>query len=139
MMRRSFVRASLVAFAWIGSGTAHAATLMGDAQSAFDVEPLAESLSQPTDVAELPDGRVVVTQRLGDVKVVGTDGTTVTTAGHIDIVEDFQEQGLLGVVADPNFATNNTLYFYASVGMDYANKHKVYKITLGADSKLATS
>ena len=140
MTLRSFGSASLLVLAWLAMGTtAHAATLMGDAADSLQASVLVEDLSQPTDVAELPDGRVVITQRLGDVVVIGADGTTKTAAGHIDIVEDFQEQGLLGVVADPDFANNNILYFYASVGTDYANKHKVYKIPLGADSKLATS
>jgi glucose/arabinose dehydrogenase len=107
----------------------------GEASDAFDVAVLADGLSQPTDAVELPDGRVVITQRLGEVAVVGTDGN-VTEAGRIMVDPEFQEQGLLGVVADPNFATNNTLYFFASADMNVANKHKVYKITLGADSML---
>jgi glucose/arabinose dehydrogenase len=93
-------------------------------------------LSQPTDVAELPDGRLVIIERTGDVKVVSADGATTTEAGTITVNPDFGEQGLLGVVADPAFASNNTLYFYASVGDDPANKHKVYRITLGANNML---
>jgi MYXO-CTERM domain-containing protein len=129
---------SAVGLAWlVAPGSAAAATLtMGAPRDAFDVTVVANGLSQPTDMVELPDGRIVITQRLGDVLVVEADGTTQVEAGTIDVDPDFGEQGLLGVVADPNFAANNTLYFYASVGDDYANKHKVYKITLGANSML---
>jgi glucose/arabinose dehydrogenase len=107
----------------------------GEPAGAFDVAVLADGLQTPTDVAELPDGRVVITQRLGDVVVVGTDGN-VTEAGTIAVDPEFQEQGLVGLVPDPDFATNNTLYFFASADMNVANKNKIYKITLGADSML---
>jgi glucose/arabinose dehydrogenase len=135
--RFSFACGSLVVLGWLAPSPARALTLAAGApQESFDVTVLANGLSEPTDVAELPDGRVVIVQRLGDVLVVQADGTTQIEAGRITVNPDFSEQGLLGVVADPAFATNSTLYFYASVGSDYANKHKVYKITLGADSRL---
>ena len=133
-----FLPAGLVAAAWLAAAPNAGAQVMlqGDAAMAFDSTVLVDGLSQPTDMAELPDGRVVVTQRLGDVVVVNTNGDTVES-GHITVSPDFQEQGLLGVVADPDFATNNLLYFYASVEQsDVKNKHKVYKIKLGADGKL---
>jgi glucose/arabinose dehydrogenase len=108
---------------------------MGEPAEAFDVAVVADGLQTPTEVVELPDGRLVITQRLGDVVVVGTDGN-LTEAGTIQVDPEFQEQGLVGMVADPDFATNNTLYFFASVDMNVANKNKVYKITLSADSTL---
>jgi MYXO-CTERM domain-containing protein len=129
--------ASLAALLGLVSRPADAATLTeGEPRDSFDATTVVNGLSQPTDVAELPDGRLVITLRLGDVIVLEADGTTQTEAGTISVNPDFGEQGLLGVVADPNFASNNTLYFYASVGNDYENKHKVYKITLSADSML---
>jgi glucose/arabinose dehydrogenase len=138
MMRFSTLGlASLTALTGLVAPSVRAATLtMGEPRDSFDVAVVANGLSQPTDVAELPDGRVVITQRQGDVLVVEADGTTQTEAGHITVNPDFGEQGLVGVVADPAFATNNTLYFFASVGNDYANKHKIYKITLSPDSML---
>lgn len=115
-----------------------ALTLSGDANTDLKVEVLASGLSQPTDMAELPDGRVVITQRLGDVVVVDKNGDQIES-GNIKVYPEFGEQGLLGVVADPDFATNHFLYFYASAGTtseDPVNKHKVYKITLGDDGML---
>jgi MYXO-CTERM domain-containing protein len=138
-LKARFLPAGLLAAAWLVAAPdafAQATLTAGDAADAFTSTVLADGLSQPTDMAELPDGRVVVTQRLGDVAVVNTNGDIVE-AGHITVSPDFQEQGLLGVIADPDFATNNLLYFYASVEpSDVKNKHKVYKIKLGADGKL---
>jgi MYXO-CTERM domain-containing protein len=138
MTFRRFRTAAFLGLAWLAPSAAGAATLMGEAADAFDVTVAGESLSQPTDIAELPDGRLVITERLGGVVVVQPDGTQIDS-GTITVQPDFQEQGLLGVVADPDFATNNMLYFYASVGNDLPNKHKVYKIPLGADGMLASS
>jgi MYXO-CTERM domain-containing protein len=129
----------LAALAWLAAPPAHALTLAtGDPASSFTVTPLVNGLSQPTDMAELPDGRVVVTQRLGDITVVNTNGDTVDS-GHINVYPEFGEQGLLGVVADPDFATNHYLYFYASAGTtseDPVNKHKIFRIKLGDDGML---
>jgi len=119
---------------------AQAALTLASGEPADDltVTVLANGLAQPTDMAELPDGRVVITQREGDVVVVDANGDQIES-GHITVYPEFQEQGLLGVVADPDFATNHFLYFYASAGTtteDPVNKHKVYKITLGDDGIL---
>lgn len=119
-----------------GGPAAGAATLSaGEPADSFDMKTFVFDLQQPTDIAVLRDGRAVVTQRLGDVAVVEADGTVVQ-AGHIDVNPLHGEQGLLGVVADPEFSQNHALYFYASAGTDVANKHKVYKITLADDGKL---
>ncbi|HWP07633.1 MAG TPA: PQQ-dependent sugar dehydrogenase [Polyangiaceae bacterium] len=115
-----------------------ALTLSSDASADLEVKVLANGLSQPTDMAELPDGRVVITQRLGDVVVVDKNGDQ-TESGTIMVYPEFGEQGLLGVVADPDFATNHYLYFYASAGTnsdDPKNKHKVFRIVLGDDGML---
>jgi glucose/arabinose dehydrogenase len=130
--------AALAAALMAPSARASVTLAMGEPAEAFDVTVLADGLQTPTEAVELPDGRVVITQRLGGVVVVGTDGN-VTEAGTIQVDPEFQEQGLVGMVADPDFATNNTLYFFASVDMNVANKNKIYKITLGADSMLDTA
>jgi len=130
----------VLAAASVLEANVHAAVTLaaGEPAAAFDVTLLGVDFSEPTDVAELPDGRVVVIERLGDVYVVEKNGDQAV-AGHITVAPEFGEQGLLGVVADPDFASNGYLYFYASAeptSGDPMNKHKVYKIKLGADSML---
>ena len=116
-----------------------AATLAtGDPATTLGIKPVAIGLDQPTDIAPLRDGRLVVTLRLGDVAVVPPTGDPVI-AGHIAVSPLFGEQGLLGVIADPDFATNHVLYFYASSGTAIEDKHKVYKTTLGDDNVLSTT
>ena len=140
-MRRTLLLRSALGLAALGlwADPAQAAlTLSTDAAADLEVKVLAMGLSQPTDVAELPDGRVVITQRLGDVVVVDKNGDQIES-GTIMVYPEFGEQGLLGVVADPDFATNHYLYFYASAGTtsdDPKNKHKVFRIVLGDDGML---
>jgi glucose/arabinose dehydrogenase len=114
-----------------------AATLAGDAATTLDLATYASGLSQPTDIAVLADGRAVITQRLGDIIVRTPDKKTVV-AGHLSVHPSDDEQGLLGVVPDPNFASNKALYFYADIGADVANRHQVLKIVLGDDNKIGT-
>src|SRR5688572_12778836 len=105
----------------------------GEPADGFDAEVLADGLSEPTDIAVLADGRAVITQRGGDIAILLPAGGQVDH--HIDVITDAGEQGLLGVVADPDFETNGYLYFYASVG-DVENRHKVLRIELSAESEL---
>lgn len=118
------------------SGAASSATLTGEAEAAFDVDnEWKTGLDDPTDIAILPDGRKLITQRGGDIVTILPDGTEVEDAiDNVDAGQD--EQGLLGVVAHSDFATNKYLYFYASLQGGAANRHKVLRYTLDEQSKL---
>lgn len=114
-----------------------AVTLQGDAATAFDSKVFVSGLSTPTDLTVLPDGRVIIVQKAGDIATVPAAGGT-PIEDHID-VNTTSEQGLLGVVADPNFATNQYIYLYADrPGSDSKNRHQVFRYKFGADSKLGT-
>lgn len=128
----------LGALAWLLSvAPAGAATLSAEAAVDFDVKVFAEGLAQPLDIAVLPDGRAIIAQRSGDLATV-LPGNPDPVVDHIDVNSTHGEQGLLGVVADPNFATNQYVYFYASIGMDAGNRHQVVRYKFGQDSKLGT-
>ena len=64
--------------ATVVAGTGSAQTLSpGGPASAFSLSTFAGGLSQLTDFRFLPDGRVVITQKSGEVMVRRTDGTLV--------------------------------------------------------------
>ena len=115
---------------------ASALTLSAEAAADLTATALASSLGNPVDVAELPDGRVVVIEKGGNVKTF-TPGTTAPAVDKITLFTSNQnEQGLLGIVADPDFATNQFIYVYASVNEDANNRHEVRRYKLGMDGKL---
>jgi glucose/arabinose dehydrogenase len=111
----------------------------GDPRSVtFQLTDVATGLSQPTDFAFLPDGRMVITEKGGAAKLRATDGT-LTTAGTFD-VDTESEKGLLGVVADPDFATTRRLFFYYSAsdgaGGTDDDRHRVVSRELKDDGTI---
>jgi len=96
----------------------------------FEKVTLDDNTSNPmmTDIAK--DGRVFYIDRMGDVKVIKTSGSTVT-AGRLNVFTA-NESGLLGLALDPNFDTNNWLYlFYSPVG---ENVDRLSRFTVTGDS-----
>lgn len=89
-----------------------------------------------TDIAFAADGRAVITRKTGQVMIRRLDGSLVEIAypfgGTLDTAS---EKGLLGVVADPDVATNATFYFFVSNGPT-TDKHRVMRATLGTDDTL---
>ena len=89
------------------------------AQSAlpFQVEPIA-SFDEPWALAFLPDGRLLVTEKKGNLFIVTQDGKKSRPIGNVPDV-DYGGQGGLGDVAlHPDFATNGVIYLsYAEAGV----------------------
>ncbi len=119
----------------LAAPSVQAAKLSAEAAAAFDIETFVEGLGQPTDIAILPDGRAIITQRSGDI-ATKVPGTPDPIQDHLDVDATHEERGLLGVVADPAFQTNHYIYFYASIGADANNRQKILRFEFGADSKL---
>ncbi len=82
----------------------------------FDVQTIT-SFDQPWALAFLPDGRMLVTERKGNLRIVSQDGTQSRPVGGMPDV-DFGGQGGLGDVAiHPDFAENGVIYLsYAEGG-----------------------
>src|SRR5262245_37902815 len=81
--------------------------------SGFTQTVVASGVSEPTALAFLPDGRILITGRAGKVRVV-EDGALLATPA-IDLSANVcpqRERGLLGVAVDPEFASNKYVYLY---------------------------
>ena len=103
----------------------------GGPANAFEATTFVGGQGQLTDFRFLPDGRVVMTEKTGAVKVRRTNGAVVTAGSFT--VDSGSEKGLLGVEMDPQFQNNGFLYFYASDGPTTANKHRVLRVRLNAE------
>jgi glucose/arabinose dehydrogenase len=81
---------------------------------------VARGLENPWAMAFLPDGRLLVTERPGRMRVVapGANGSRISPPlGNVPKVFDSGQGGLLDVTLDPDFARNRRLYFtYAEPG-----------------------
>src|SRR5689334_2227290 len=69
-------------------------------------------LTAPTAVRFASNGKVVVAEKGGRVKVFDglSDPTATTVADLSTAVDDYWDRGLLGLALDPNYATNGTIY-----------------------------
>ncbi len=79
----------------------------------FVDERLAGGLTVPVAFATLPDGRILVAEKAGVVRVL-RNGTLLPDA-FLDLrtrVNDYWDRGLLGIAADPAFATNGYVYLF---------------------------
>lgn len=74
------------------------------------VEIVARNLKIPWDIAFLPEGGMLVTERPGQLVHFKSDNTKQSIV--IDNVKQTGESGLLGIVLHPNFAQNRMLYLY---------------------------
>ena len=84
---------------------------------AFDVVTVAEGLENPWGLAFLPNGKMLVTERPGRLRVVTADGKLSEPVTGLPAVDARGQGGLLDVAVDPNFASNNYIYWsYAEPG-----------------------
>ena len=84
--------------------------------------PASNPLSAPTAVRPLPDGRALVLEKGGAVRILQADGTLAAADALQLSVCTGSEMGLLGAVADPAFATNGFVYLYYSRNAGNCNR-----------------
>lgn len=81
------------------------------------VETLASGLEHPWGLAFMPDGRMLVTERTGRLRILTQDGALSEPLSGIPEVVAKGQGGLLDVALDPNFTENKLVYItYAEPG-----------------------
>jgi glucose/arabinose dehydrogenase len=115
---------SLRALAWLGLalfGSARAERIDSEV-GPVEITTIASGLTTPWALAFLPDGRYLVTERGGTMRIIEADGTLGAPLAGVPRVHAVGQGGLLDVVLDPEFANNRTIYFsYASPGAEGAH------------------
>ncbi len=91
-------------------------------------------LAQPTAIAFLPDGRLVIAEKTGALKVFDGSVTTLATFS----VCTTGEEGLLGLAVDPAFEQNRYLYVYRTVSESGTCVNQVAKAVLQGNGTLGT-
>lgn len=85
---------------------------------------VARGLENPWAVAFLPQGRFLVTERPGRMRVVQPDGQLAAPLAGVPPVAAAGQGGLLDVVTDADFANNQRIFFcYAEPAADGSNKN----------------
>lgn len=103
------------------------------AAQAMRAETVAGGLHHPWAVAFLPQGRFLVTERPGRMRVVEADGKLGPPLAGIPPVAAAGQGGLLDVVVDSGFSANRTLYFCFSEPGLIGNSTALARAKLAAD------
>ena len=107
-----------IAFAALLPLAAAAQTHRSD-EHAFRLVKVAEGLEQPWSLAFLPDGRMLVTEKAGRLRIVSQGRLEPQPVGGLPQVTVHGQGGLHDVVPHPEFAKNNLVYLaYAARGAD---------------------
>jgi glucose/arabinose dehydrogenase len=75
------------------------------------VETVARGLANPWGLAFLPDGRLLVTERPGRMRIVGKDGRLSAPLAGVPPVAARGQGGLLDVVLGPDFQSSSLVFF----------------------------
>jgi glucose/arabinose dehydrogenase len=117
----SAIRASLnsvaVAAALLPAAAPGQDTVRTEAE-AVRIVTVASGLAHPWGLAFLPDGRMLVTERAGRLRIVGRDGRLAPQpVAGLPQIEEYGQGGLLDVALHPRFAENGLVYLsYAERG-----------------------
>lgn len=85
-------------------------TIYSSEKGDLKVSTVASGLEFPWSLAFLPDGRMLVTERPGRLRIVGTDGSLSEPVKGVPAVHARGQGGLLDVAVDPQFAQNGLVY-----------------------------
>ncbi len=96
-------------------------------------------LSAPWDLAFLPDGAMLITERCAGLSIVrgGVRTRLFGAAGSQTVAADFfceGQSGMLGVAVDPEFGSaNRFVYVFMASSATTPRRNRVLRLTLGAD------
>lgn len=93
----------------------------------FVSEVLTSSLSSPWGITALPDGRLLITEKAGTMRIMSTTGTLSNAITGIPAVNSGGQGGLLGLCVDPQFASNRMVYWVFSENVNGGNLTSVAK------------
>lgn len=96
-------------------------------KTAYKVDKIATGIGKPWAVVPTPDGRLLITDKKGDMQIFDTDGKLIKKITGFPEVDARGQGGLLDVAFDPDFKTNKTIYWSYSEKQDGGNLMAVAK------------
>lgn len=79
-------------------------------QTEFEVKLIASGLRFPWGMAFMPDGNLLVTERIGQLRIITPGGHVSEPVKGVPVVFSQQQGGLLDVALDPAFSRNRLIY-----------------------------
>ncbi|WBV43878.1 PQQ-dependent sugar dehydrogenase [Pseudoroseomonas cervicalis] len=109
---------------------------LSESQAArFRVTTFAQGLEHPWGGAFLPDGRLLVTERPGRLRLVERDGSLSPPLSGVPAVAAAGQGGLLDIELAPDFATTRELYLCQAVTLRGGNATRLVRARLAGDAR----
>ncbi|MGI9246450.1 MAG: PQQ-dependent sugar dehydrogenase [Steroidobacteraceae bacterium] len=86
------------------------ARVVATEKARVQLETFSHGLVRPWGLAFLPDGRALVTEKAGRLRIVSRDGALSEPLEGVPAVDTTGQGGLLDIAVDPDFARNRTVY-----------------------------
>jgi glucose/arabinose dehydrogenase len=99
----------------------------------FADRQIATGFTSPTALTVLPDGRVLAMQQNGIIRIVKGDLLLAANFWGVPNVDSTNERGCLGIVPDPQFATNHFIYIYCTITNGTASNNRIIRVTEAND------
>ena len=110
-----------------------AALLLIGAAPPHRIMTVASGLDHPWSVAFLPDGRVLVTERAGRLRVIENGKLVTQPIAGVPSVYAHSQGGLFDVLPHPRFAQNRLLYLSYAAGTPQSNATRIARARLEGD------
>ena len=104
-------------------------------ETPYEATVLTSDLDKPWGIVQLPDGRFLVTQKEGTMRIVAADGKPGEPITGLPPVNSRGQGGLLGLTLDPAFGNNRMVYWVFSGNVQGGTLTSVAKGKLSADDK----
>lgn len=101
----------------------------------YEGKVLDSTLVRPWGITALADGRFLVTEKEGKIRIVGATGGVSAPINGVPKVDSEGQGGLLGITLDPAFAQNRMVYWAFSEPSAEGTVTAVAKGKLSADEK----
>jgi aldose sugar dehydrogenase len=104
-------------------------------KTAYQVTIVTDQLNKPWGIATMPDGRFLVTEKRGTMRIVNTAGKLSAAITGLPKVNAGGQGGLLGLALDPAFPENKMVYWSFSENTSGGNLTAVAKGRLANDER----
>jgi glucose/arabinose dehydrogenase len=101
----------------------------------YEGRAINSTLKRPWGITSLPDGRLLITEKSGSMRIATTAGVLGEAITGIPPVNSGGQGGLLGVTIDPQFTSNRIVYWVFSESTTGGNVTAVAKGSLSADER----
>ena len=101
----------------------------------YEAKVLSSELKSPWGITQLPDGRFLITEKEGTMRIATTAGVLSAPITGLPPVNPAGQGGLLGLAVDPQFNTNRMVYWVFSEKVQGGNLTAVARGKLSADEK----